>query len=132
MVRSGYIVYNNSCNSILLVDSKLKAMSCLWDTLVPSKIIVFGWRCIRDRIATRDHLVRRGIISNDRDKVCVFCFGDLETLDHLMVSCPFTRMVWRRIFSWIGLDYVNSHDIVEHLLRFWELLVGKVCPRIFC
>ncbi|XP_058785013.1 uncharacterized protein LOC131659917 [Vicia villosa] len=128
-VHSGYVALYNSCNHILYVDSKLKAMSRLWDSLVPSKILVFGWRCIKDRIATRDHLSIRGIITDDNNKVCMFCFGQTETMDHLMVRCPFIKMVWSRIFAWLGIERVNSQNMVDHLLRFCDLLADKVRPK---
>ncbi|XP_058734036.1 uncharacterized protein LOC131605729 [Vicia villosa] len=75
-VSSGYVAFNNSCNYILYADSKLKVVSRLWDSLVSSKILVFGWHCIIDRISTRDNLSSWRIITNENDKVCVFCFGN--------------------------------------------------------
>ncbi len=30
--------------------------------------------------------------------ICPLCYADEECLEHLLFSCPFSRMVWSRIF----------------------------------
>jgi hypothetical protein len=61
-----------SCYSILLdqrqvdaVDSdRLEALKKLWRNDVPSKVLVFAWRLLIDRLPTRHALHRRGILVN--------------------------------------------------------------------
>jgi hypothetical protein len=61
-----------SCYSILLdqrqvdvVDSdRLEALKKLWRNDVPSKVLVFAWGLLIDRLPTRHALHRRGILVN--------------------------------------------------------------------
>ncbi|KAI5447621.1 hypothetical protein KIW84_015180 [Lathyrus oleraceus] len=48
-----------------LVSSALKV---IWEARVPSKVKMFGWRLIQDKLPTRRKLARREIIHNLHDK----------------------------------------------------------------
>lgn len=65
------LISNNNTFLSQLEQHKITSKSLRIST-VPSRIKIFCWRCIRNRMATRDLLVRRDIISNHSDKVCVF------------------------------------------------------------
>ena len=41
--------------------SSVDALS-LWHKDVPLKVVLFGWRILRDRLSTKDNLFRRGVI----------------------------------------------------------------------
>jgi hypothetical protein len=49
------------------------------------------WFLYNKVILTKDNLAKRGW--NGRTK-CISC-GVKETVDHLFISCPFARLVWR-------------------------------------
>lgn len=68
----------------------------------PSKVNVFVWRLILERNPTRDQLKKRGILVEDRDYVCVFCFRASENSNHLFDLCPITSRIWEKIGEWIG------------------------------
>lgn len=38
------------------------AVSSLWNKDVPLKVVLFAWRMFRDRLPTKDNLLRRGVI----------------------------------------------------------------------
>jgi hypothetical protein len=44
---------------------------------IPSKVGVFGWRLLLEKLPTRAALASRGILSNIRDLPCVFCFKEV-------------------------------------------------------
>lgn len=69
-------------------------MALVWKIKVPSKMQVFGWKFISNRIATKEKLAKTSIIVDDNDKVCPFCLLDIETLNHLMVQCVYAKLVW--------------------------------------
>lgn len=42
------------------------ALASTWKTRVSLKIEIFGWRYVKDRIATREQLYKRGIVPIER------------------------------------------------------------------
>jgi hypothetical protein len=62
------------------------AVSALWNKDVLLKVVLFVWRLFRDRLPTKDNLLRRGVISYD-SRLCVACFYSEETGSHLFIHC---------------------------------------------
>ncbi|XP_058764094.1 uncharacterized protein LOC131637520 [Vicia villosa] len=48
------------------------ALKVLWHSWMPSKVKIFVWRLLQDKLATREQLVKRGILENDDRCFCVF------------------------------------------------------------
>ena len=65
----------------------------IWKLRVPLKIRIFMWFLQKKVILTKDNLIRRRWT---RSKQCVFYHSD-ETVEHLFISCPFARNIWRLI-----------------------------------
>jgi hypothetical protein len=63
----------------------------LWKIKVPLKIKIFMWFLYRKAILKKDNLKKRGWTGCAK---CVFC-RDQATIDHLFLSCFFTRLIWR-------------------------------------
>jgi hypothetical protein len=66
----------------------------IWKMKVPLKIKIFMWFLHKKVILTKDNLAKRnwqGCVK------CCFCDQD-ETIQHLFISCPFTKMIWRIIY----------------------------------
>jgi len=59
-VRSAYKLLTFQPLSVSMV-----AVSSLWNKDVPLKVVLFAWRMFRDRLATKDNLLRCGVIPND-------------------------------------------------------------------
>jgi hypothetical protein len=99
-----------SCYSLLLAslpveevdENILAAMKILWRIDVPSKVLVFGWRLLLDRLPMRSTLNHRGILLNSLDLSCVFCSLNMEDNSHLFFSCQFIKRIWAAISSWLG------------------------------
>ena len=51
-------------------------------------VVLFAWRLFRDRLPTKDNLIRRGVIAFV-DSLCVGGCGSLETAPHLFLHCNF-------------------------------------------
>jgi len=73
------------------------AYNNVWHKLVPSKVSLFAWWLLQDRIPTRSNLVSRHVILPD-DNLCVDGCGDMETADHLFIGCNLFESVWYLIF----------------------------------
>jgi hypothetical protein len=82
-VKSMYADYMNGHTAFL--------KKYLWKIKVPLKIRIFMWFLYKKVILTKDNLARRNWKGCTK---CVFC-GLKETIDHLFISCLFSRLVWR-------------------------------------
>jgi hypothetical protein len=51
---------------------------------------------IENRILTWDNLIKRGFVGPSR---CFLCGEEEETINHLMVKCPFTKDVWKYLLK---------------------------------
>jgi hypothetical protein len=69
-------------------ENLLVAFKRIWRYNVPSKINVFGWRLLLNRLPTRAALNRRCILLNPHDLYCVFCFQYVEDFCTPFLSLP--------------------------------------------
>ena len=74
------------------------------------KIKVFGWLLLQDRLNTRDMLRRRHYNIGD-DFACLLCGQEVETLDHMIFTCHFSKMCWDKIH----IDWGDFHDRLSAL-----------------
>lgn len=63
----------------------------IWGSLVPQKIKNFLWRACHNSIAVKYNLWRKRISPSGR---CPLCNADQETVEHMLLVCPWTRAVW--------------------------------------
>ena len=82
-VRSAYKVFVNQQNTFIEVSPKV-----LWHKDIPLKVVLFAWRLFRDRLPTKDNLIRRRIIGHG-DSLCVGGCGLMGTSPHLFLHCQF-------------------------------------------
>jgi hypothetical protein len=66
----------------------------LWKLKLPLKIKIFMWFLRGKVLLTKDNLIKR------KWKGCSkYCFYDsVKTVQHLFISCPFARIIWRMIY----------------------------------
>ena len=81
--------------------------------LVPSKISVFAWHLLRNRIPTKSNMLcRRVLLQND-----VQCVGGCEcseTADHLFLNCDIFGSTMYFLWRWLDIDFVPAGVISEH------------------
>jgi hypothetical protein len=106
-VNSCYKLLIQSSNMIYVDSNVLDAIQNLWKNDVPTKVNIFGWRLLLDKLPTRVALQHRGIMGNPHELYCTFCFHQLEDSSHLFFHCPFASNVWEAIFKWLGLCLVK-------------------------
>ncbi|XP_058763359.1 uncharacterized protein LOC131636778 [Vicia villosa] len=96
------------------------ALNVLWQSWLSSKVKIFGWRLLKDRLATKQQLIKRGIIEPNDESLCVFGYGQLEDSIHLFLNCPFVRKVWEKILVWLGINVVTDTDCPGHFMQLME------------
>lgn len=93
-------------------------MVSVWHSFAPSNAKAFAWRCILDRIASGENLLKRNVLGSVSDASCRLCPGLIESCSHLIFTCPFASAVWKGCFNWFGLDTVLPHEPRPHYLQF--------------
>ncbi|XP_058777040.1 uncharacterized protein LOC131651391 [Vicia villosa] len=102
--------------SVGLQEEVLSRISFIWKLKIPSKVGIFLWRFSLARLPTKDQLKKRGILNEDSDCCCVFCFQVLEDNYHLFDGCTITRRIWHKVGEWIGTTSINLSN--EELRNF--------------
>jgi hypothetical protein len=77
----------------LLNDHTMYLKKYIWKIKVPLKIRIFMWFLHKGVILTKDNLIKRNWHGCTK---CCFCDQE-ETIQHLFISCPFARILWRII-----------------------------------
>jgi hypothetical protein len=58
---------------------------------------------------------------------CALYSQSLEDLDHLILSCPFSREVWFKVFHRCGLQWFAP--LLSHAFAVWWFTARKWVPR---
>jgi hypothetical protein len=87
----------------------------IWKTQIPGKCKSFAWLVLHGRCWTSDRLHRHGLKDSDS---CALCAQEIETLDHLLVDCVFSREMWFRTLGHILLPQL------AHIVPCLSLLGG--------
>ncbi|GAU34591.1 hypothetical protein TSUD_15060 [Trifolium subterraneum] len=103
---------------ISLDPELVRDLGTLWESLAPSKVIVFSWQLLFGRIPTRVNLAKRGIVEHGYNSFCVLCPWSLECEGHLFGWCAFASTIWRKVFNWFGWDEEMPRDPSEIFQRF--------------
>jgi len=83
-----------------------------------------AWRLLRNRLPTKSNLLARVIISKEAQR-CVTGCGEVETAQHLFVSCPIFNEVWPLVRQRIRVYGVDPLDTQQHFIQFIYLSGGS-------
>lgn len=104
--------YKRICESWFLESFfnplKVKALTCLWKSKVPSKVLIFGWRLIFNNLPTRMELVKREIIVGAHYVFCPLGFLEEEGMEHLFGTCFSFNLLCDKFCLWIRVDDMSS------------------------
>ena len=89
----------------------------VWHMQVSLKVSLFAWCLLRNRLPTKDTLLRRRVLQPD-DTMCEGGCGLLESVDHLFLGCNFFGSVWFLVWQWLGISTVGFGVLPEHFLQF--------------
>jgi hypothetical protein len=103
-----------------------------------TKIKLFIWLCVKEKVLTWEVLRKRGW---QGPGICPLCNRASEDIHHLLIHCDFTKDVWNRLlqhfsltFSWIGAtisDCFSSwfteksapHSLAAHVC--WQIWIER-------
>ncbi|XP_058726151.1 uncharacterized protein LOC131597472 [Vicia villosa] len=126
-VKSCYDRYHDPlAQSMVMQVDILQMLKSIWKAATLSKIQVFGWRVIMNRLPTKDQLLHRGVIQAS-NSVCVLCSNREESILHLFLQCRVSKKIWGDIGLWFGAQVEGSYDYVfQHFCWFDEQLKGRL------
>ncbi|XP_040866759.1 polyribonucleotide nucleotidyltransferase 1, chloroplastic [Glycine max] len=87
-------------NEYAIEEDDERAFSILWKLKIPSKVSLFAWRLIRDRLPTRKNLRNRNVVLDE--VCCPFCLNHNEDAGHLFFGCTKIMPLWWETLSWIN------------------------------
>ena len=87
-----------------------------------SRVVFFIWEATWRKVLTLDHIQRRGWSLVNR---CFLCLNEEESVDHILLHCDRTRLLWHLLFSLFGESWVLSSLVREALLGWHGVFVGK-------
>jgi hypothetical protein len=88
-----------------------KIFGDIWDSPAPSKVILFSWQLLHDRVPTKDNFLLRGILPDVSSGFCVWCGDIRESSNHLFLHCKTAFIVWYEIFKWLGVVIVMPPNL---------------------
>ena len=75
--------------------------------------LFFAWQASWENVLMLDRVKRIGWFLADR---CFFCLEEEETIDHILIHCVKTRVLWNFLFSLFGVLWVLSFSVGDTLL----------------
>lgn len=94
----------------------------IWKSPAPSKVVVFSWKLLHDRIPTKINLAIRNCFPPDTSYECVWCNNTAEDATHLFLHCEGVKVVWCKIMEWLDFNFI----IPPNLFILWECWNGAV------
>ena len=94
----------------------------LWKLKVPSKVAMFAWRLIKDKLPTRANLKRNRV--ELQEYLCPFCRSTDESASHLFFHCSKVSPLWWESMSWVNLvgtlPYHPRQHFIQHIHGVYE------------
>jgi hypothetical protein len=86
-------------------DSPL--VTSIWEAWAPAKHRLLAWLIVQNRVLTADRLMAR---QWPNSYFCPLCRRNLETAEHLLIECPWSRSLWSEVASRFGLSSLRPES----------------------
>lgn len=87
----------------------------IWHAMMLPRIIFFGWLSFQRWLPTLEFLINRGCNSIS-DNICPFC-SQVEIIDHTLIFCRQSWMVWCRAFK----RFTTQATLLARIYDFLQL-----------
>ena len=121
---SGQYSASSAYRAFFLGRTALHGASQLWKTRAPGRCKFFGWLVLQRRCWTSDRLARFGL---QNAGACAFCDQHEETVEHLLLQCPYSREVWFKLLRMGGLQRLMPQP--DSSLADWWVSSRKLVPK---
>jgi hypothetical protein len=102
------------------------ALPSIWKSKCLPKLRVFAWLLMKDRLNTKDLIIRKSWKLDDGPS-CVLCTNQmLETRDHLFFECPFAVACW----EFTGIRWDSSELISPRFALARDSFIGPCFMEI--
>jgi hypothetical protein len=101
---------------------RLDGANVLWKTKAPGKCKFFSWLALHGRCWTSDRLRRHNMPNSG---LCAFCEQEDETIQHLLMQCPFSREVWCMVLRAAGLQR-QTPGLASTIPDWWMSLRSRI------
>jgi hypothetical protein len=98
----------------------------IWKSKVPPRIAFFTWTAALGKILTAENLRRRGIVLVSR---CCMCKASGESVEHLLLHCPYAKEIWDMVFALFGIQWVMPRGVLA-LLECCVFLLHVPCNSL--
>jgi hypothetical protein len=75
------------------------------------------WLVLQDRCWTADRLMKRGL---PHPTACLLCDQEDENINHILVSCVFSRQFWFHLLQRLGLGALSPSPSEDSLDEWWS------------
>jgi hypothetical protein len=106
-------------------SQRVQVFKDLWFNNIPSKVSIFGWMLLLEKLPTKEALYNKGIITNTHERCCVFCFKEVEDTHHIFFTCTVPSLIWSKVFRWMRVNPISFVVISNHFTLFGGLLKGS-------
>jgi len=106
------------CMNTSSLNSDGKIFKTIWQLKIPPRAVIFCWRLLKNRLPTKDNLLRRNAIT--QEATCPLCGCVQEDVGHLFFNCNLTNGLWWESMSWIRVVGPLPINPVNHFSQFCD------------
>ena len=99
-------------------------MKNIWKSSVQTKVSFFAWQASWGKVLTLDQVKKRGWALANR---CYFCQVEEESIDHLLLHCEKTRVLWEMLFTLFGVSLFGWNGFFMGKKRKTVWRAGPLC-----
>jgi mannosylglycoprotein endo-beta-mannosidase len=100
----------------------------IWKTKCPLKVSFFVWEATHGKILTSDNLRRKDIYIADW---CYLCRDNGESVDHVLLHCPFSRGIWNHVLGITNFQWVMPEKVSGVLWSWSRRLSNPIAKAIW-
>ncbi|MFS7975109.1 putative reverse transcriptase zinc-binding domain-containing protein [Helianthus anomalus] len=94
-----------------------------WNSWAPLKHNYFLWRVIKNKVAAKSCLAKRGILMHDM--LCERCGIGIEDVDHVFINCLWARSIWWQVAVWLRIPPPISASSLKEVYKDFMDNIGS-------
>jgi hypothetical protein len=99
----------------------------IWKSWASGKCKFFLWLATHNKCWTADRLAMRGFAHPEH---CPLCDQEEETIDHLLLSCVFSRQIWFYVLEKFGLQALAPQPDEHSFEEWWDQASRRIPVQV--